>query len=84
MSGPNCAVHVLCMSSHLLLCAPKMVPPTPPLNHTFLKQPFLTEFKDILAHRTESSENLGKVPKPTELAHYDDTPRDMSLVSRGC
>ena len=88
MSGPNFTVHVLCTSSHLLLCAQKCDHLPPPQTYTFLKGPFLTDFKkythtpppqgnDILAHWTESSENLGKVPKPTELAHYELPPRDI-------
>ena len=53
----------------------------PPLTHTFLKRPFLTDFKkyshtppqqdEILVHWTKSSSNLGKVPKPTVLAHSE-------------
>ena len=53
----------------------------PPQTHTFLKRPFLTDLKkythtppppprdEILAHWTKSSQNPGKVPKPTALAH---------------
>ena len=63
----------------------------PPPTHTFLKRPFLTDFKkythtppppqrdEILAHWTKSSENPGKMPKPTVLAHTD-YPREKCEV----
>ena len=55
--------------------------------HTFLKRPFLTDFKkcthtpppkrdEILAHWTKSSQNQGKVPKPTVLVHTE-CPQDI-------
>ena len=63
-------------------------PPPPPPTHIFLKRPFLTDFKkytpppqrdEILAHWTKSSQNPGKVPKPTVLAH-NKCPRETCNV----
>ena len=59
-----------------------LAPPSyPPQTHTFLKRPFLTDFKkythtppqsdEILVHWTKSSQNGGKMPKPTVLAHNE-------------
>ena len=58
--------------------------PPPPKTNTFLKRPFLTDFKkythtppaapkgnEILVHWTKSSQNPGEVPKPTALAHTE-------------
>ena len=86
-------VHCMfCWHCHISCSVLTNVTP-PPLTHTFLKRPFLADFKkythtppppqrnDIVAHRTENSGNLRKVPKPTELAHYDQPPRDMHWTS---
>ena len=71
---------VLCIVQFEALFAEKCdhLPP-PPQTHTFLKRPFLTDFKkythsppqsdEILARWTKSSQNGGKMPKPTVLAH---------------
>ena len=53
------------------------VPPHPPTD-TLLKRPFVTSFNNrthipqrdnILTHWTKRSQNVGKVPKTTVLAH---------------
>ena len=70
------SIALSCASSNSQLCAQKCdhLQPPPPPGPTFLKRPFLTDFKkythtphppqgnEILAHRTKSSEKPGKVP----------------------
>ena len=88
LSGPNCALHVLCTSSHMVLCAQKCdhrPPPNPYISemafsHRFQKvSPPTPPGNNILACGTESSENLGKLPNPAELAHYELPLRDICV-----
>ena len=82
--------HLLCTSSHLPRSAQKCdhLHPTPPnpyisesaFSHKFQKvyaYPPPPQGYDNLAHRTESLENLGTLPKPTKLAYYELPLRDI-------
>ena len=80
---------MFCWYRHICCCVLTNVTTYPPPNPYISEAAFSCRFQkvhtyppppqrnDILAHRTENSENLRKVPKPTELAHYDQPPRDM-------
>ena len=76
ISGPLC-IAPSCVSSSFQLFAQKCGHLSPlPLTHTFLKRPFLTDFKkythpppppkgsDILVHQTKSSKTPGKCQNP--------------------
>ena len=90
MSGPDCAVF--CVHRPICCSVLKNVTTYPPPHNPHISE-ILTQLKkythtppppppppkgnDILAQPTESSENLGKVPKPTELARPELPPRDI-------